>query len=461
LTEKFSEEQLREIETQVCSWGDTVHYASVPPIFKKSEGSYLYDIKGHKYLDWQMWYSACNFGYANEFITDALKRQLDELPQLACQYLHEEKILLAREISEITSKTVGLEGKVQFNVGGSSAVEDALKVARNYTGKQLAIAFYGGYHGRTLGATAVTSSARYRTSYGHFGDRAIFVPYPYCFNCFYDLKRETCGLYCAKMFEKLFESEYFTLVDKKGGQEPGMLIFEAVQGTGGYARPPEGYFERMAEVCKEHGILTIADEIQMGFFRTGKMWSVEHFGITPDIIVFGKALTNGLNPISGIIARKDLMAHDIWGPGMTHCTFSSNPLGTTTGLAVMELIKKDNFEQKANHIGEYLTSRLKPLTEKYPVIGCVDNIGAAIRVEITGPDGKTPDREACAEIFDLGLDPTIEASDGNRYGLILDQGGWYKSTFTIAPNLYSTDREMDLGLELFEKVVGRVSGKSV
>jgi 4-aminobutyrate aminotransferase-like enzyme len=240
-----------------------------------------------------------------------------------------------------------------------------------------------------------------------------------------------------------------------------MLIFEAVQGTGGYARPPEGYFERMAEVCKEHGILTIADEIQMGFFRTGKMWSVEHFGITPDIIVFGKALTNGLNPISGIIARKDLMAHDIWGPGMTHCTFSSNPLGTTTGLAVMELIKKDNFEQKANHIGEYLTSRLKPLTEKYPVIGCVDNIGAAIRVEITGPDGKTPDREACAEIFDLGLDPTIEASDGNRYGLILDQGGWYKSTFTIAPNLYSTDREMDLGLELFEKVVGRVSGKSV
>ena len=125
----------------------------------------------------------------------------------------------------------------------------------------------------------------------------------------------------------------------------------------------------------------IDDEIQMGFFRTGKMWAIEHFGITPDIIIFGKAFTNGLNPLSGIIARKELMAHDIWGPGMTHCTFSSNTLGTACGLAVMELIEKENFEDKANHIGEYLTKRLKEIEDKYPTVGYVDNIGAAIRVE--------------------------------------------------------------------------------
>jgi 4-aminobutyrate aminotransferase-like enzyme len=151
------------------------------------------------------------------------------------------------------------------------------------------------------------------------------------------------------------------------------------------------------------------------------------------------------------------MAHDIWGPGMTHCTYSSNPLGTASGLAVMELIKNENFEEKANHIGEYLTKQLKEIESTYPIIGYVDNLGAAIRVEITYPDGRTPNREACNKIFDTGLNPNMTASDGKKYGLILDVGGWYKSTFTIAPNLYSTDEEMDLGVELFEMIVKKVS----
>jgi 4-aminobutyrate aminotransferase-like enzyme len=151
------------------------------------------------------------------------------------------------------------------------------------------------------------------------------------------------------------------------------------------------------------------------------------------------------------------MAHDIWGPGMSHSTFNSNPLGTACGLAVMELIKKENFEAKANHIGEYLTTRLEEVARKYSLIGHVDNLGAAIRVEITEPDGKTPNREACAGIFDSGLDPETQTTDGEEYGLVLDVGGWYKSTFTIAPNLYSTDEELDLGIELFEKIVKKVT----
>jgi len=259
------------------------------------------------------------------------------------------------------------------------------------------------------------------------------------------------------MFERLFETEYFSIVDKHGEPEVGMIIFESVQGSGGYAKPPEGYFERIAKTCKDRGILMIDDEIQMGFYRTGKMWSMEHYKITPDIIVFGKTLTNGLNPLSGIIARKDLMAHDRWGPGMTHSTFSSNPLGTACGLAVMELIKKDDFESKANHIGEYLTEQLDELKERYPIIGYVDSIGAAIRVEITERDGRTPDRGMCEKIFNLGLNPNIPVSNGKTYGLILDVGGWYKSTFTIAPNLYSTDEELDLGIELFEKIVKKAN----
>ncbi|MBY0430258.1 MAG: aminotransferase class III-fold pyridoxal phosphate-dependent enzyme, partial [Rhodospirillales bacterium] len=159
----MDEAQLLRDEAQYCSFGDTVHYTDPPKIFSRCEGSFLYDGEGKPYLDLQMWYSACNLGYANPVLNEALKKQIDTLPQLACQYLHEEKILLAKAIAQNVEKTFGMKGRVHFNVGGSQAVEDSLKLVRNFTGgKSLMFAFEGGYHGRTLGASAITSSYRYR-----------------------------------------------------------------------------------------------------------------------------------------------------------------------------------------------------------------------------------------------------------------------------------------------------------
>src|ERR1700722_19069966 len=154
-------QDLLELEAQYCSWGDTVHYAKELTMFERSDSIYLYDEKGAQYLDLQMWYSAANFGYGNARLNTALKKQMDVLPQLACQYLHKEEIC-------------GEKGRVHFNVGGASAVEDAWKIVRIHTKKNLAFAFMGGYHGRTFGATSLTSSYRYREQYGHFGDRANF-----------------------------------------------------------------------------------------------------------------------------------------------------------------------------------------------------------------------------------------------------------------------------------------------
>ncbi len=160
-----------------CSHGDTVHY-SAPKIFDRCEGSYLYDAEGLPYLDLQMLYSAVNFGYGNPRLNRALTRQLNRLPQVASQYLHAEKIELAALIAQRAEATWGAAGRVHFNVGGSQAVEDALKLVRNAKrGKSTMFAFEGGYHGRTLGASAITSSYRYRRRYGHF-DRALFVPFP-------------------------------------------------------------------------------------------------------------------------------------------------------------------------------------------------------------------------------------------------------------------------------------------
>ena len=448
--------ELLELERKYCSFGDTVHYLEPPKVFVSCEGSYLYDEEGTPYLDLQMWYSAASFGYKNPRLNAALKRQIDRLPQLACQYLHAEKVEVAARIAQYCEKRFGVKGRVQFNVGGSQAIEDSLKIVRNSTGKNLMFAFMGGYHGRTLGASAITSSYRYRRRYGHFGERAQFVFYPYCFRCIYGLKRPACDIYCEGQFEKLFESEYHSVWDAKAGaSEYGAFYIEPVQGTGGYVIPPREYFTRLKSTCDRHKILIVDDEIQMGFYRTGKFWAVEHLGITPDIIVFGKALTNGLNPLAGLWAREELIAPEVFPPGSTHSTFSSNTLGTAVALETLKMLEEDDYEKLVNEKGAYFLAGLKDLQRRRPdAIGDVDGLGLALRIEVCKADGTTPDRELTDRIFAEGLKGNLEAR-GRRCGLVLDVGGYYKNVFTLAPSFTITREEIDLAIELLDQLFRR------
>jgi len=455
--------ELLNLESRYCSWGDTVHYVENPNIFARGRGPYLYDDNGVEFLDLQMIYSAVNFGYSNERLNAALKKQIDCLPQLACQYLHEEKILLASRIAERIERTFEEKGRVHFNVGGAQALEDSLKLIRNHTGRNLVFAFMGGYHGRTLAASAITSSFRYRERYGHFGDRAMFIPFPYCFRCFYGKKKKDCGMYCLKQFEKLFETEYYGVVDKKTGVcEFSAFYIEALQGTGGYTIPPQEYFTGLKKILDRYKVMIVDDEIQMGFFRTGKLWAIEHFGITPDIIVFAKALTNGLNPLSGVWAKECLISPKVFPPGSTHSTFSSNPLGTAVGLEVMKLIEESDFAAEVPRKGKYFISRLKSLQKKYPEIGDVDGLGLALRIEMCQKDGYTPNKALTDAIVDIGLSGKLSAG-GKPRGLVLDVGGYYKNVFTLAPSFYITEKEIDLGVELFEEALVKalsVTGRS-
>jgi 4-aminobutyrate aminotransferase-like enzyme len=448
--------ELLALEKKYCSYGDTVHYLDPPKVFVDCQGSFLYDEQGTSYLDLQMWYSAASFGYKNPRLNQALKRQLDRLPQLACQYLHAEKVEVAARIAQYCEKRFGVKGRVHFNVGGAQAIEDSLKIVRNYTGKNLMFAFMGGYHGRTLGASAITSSYRYRRRFGHFGDRANFIFYPYCFRCMYGLKRESCELYCEKQFEKLFDNEYHSVWDAKAqSSEYAAFYFEAVQGTGGYIIPPKEYFQRLKETCDKYKILLVADEIQMGFYRTGKFWAVEHLGITPDIIVFGKALTNGLNPLSGIWAREDLITPELFPPGSTHSTFSSNTLGTAVALETLKLLEEEDHERLVNEKGVYLLAGLSELQKRHPgVIGQVDGLGLALRIEVCKEDGITPDRELTDRIFAEGLAGNLEFAK-KKYGLVLDVGGYYKNVFTLSPSFTITGEEMDLALALLDQLFTR------
>ncbi|MEO8004355.1 MAG: aminotransferase class III-fold pyridoxal phosphate-dependent enzyme [Betaproteobacteria bacterium] len=452
------DEQVLQDEAKYCSFGDTVHYLEPPKIFARCEGSFLYDTQDRPYLDLQMWYSACNFGYANPRLNNALKRQIDTLPQLASQYVHKEKVELAKGIAQRVEKTWNMKGRVHFNVGGSQSIEDALKLVRNASGgKSLMFAFEGGYHGRTLGASAITSSYRYRRRYGHFGERAQFVPFPYCFRCPYGKKREDCGLYCVDQFARLFDTEYAGVWDPKANAAEFAAFFvEAIQGTGGYVIPPPGYFEKLKTILEARRILLVDDEIQMGFYRAGKFWAIENFNVKPDIIVFGKALTNGLNPIAGVWAREELINPELFPPGSTHSTFSSNPLGTAVALETLKLMTETDYETLTREKGAYLLEQLRDLKRRYKIIGDVDGMGMALRIEICGDDSFTPDKAMVDRMVDEAMKADLEVG-GKRYGLVLDIGGYYKNVITLAPSLDISYEEMDLAMQLLDHLFSRVT----
>jgi 4-aminobutyrate aminotransferase-like enzyme len=275
------------------------------------------------------------------------------------------------------------------------------------------------------------------------------------------MSKEEYGLHCVKQFERLFESEYNGVWDPKAGQaEFAAFYVEPIQGTGGYVIPPKNFFIELKKVLDKHGILLVVDEIQMGFYRTGKLWSIEHFGVTPDIVVFGKAITNGLNPLAGIWAKEELINPTIFPPGSTHSTFSANPMGTAVALEAMRMMGETDYESMVMEKGAYLLEGLQDLKRRHKIVGDVDGLGMALRMEICEPhDSFTPSKAIVDRMVDEALKADLEVG-GETYGLVLDIGGYYKNVVTLAPSLHITKHEMDLGLALLDRVLHRVGSQA-
>jgi 4-aminobutyrate aminotransferase-like enzyme len=236
---------------------------------------------------------------------------------------------------------------------------------------------------------------------------------------------------------------------------------EPIQGTGGYAIPPTGYFQSLKKILDERGVLLVDDEIQMGLYRTGTLWAIENFGVRPDIVVFGKSLSNGLNPLSGVWARDPLLEPAAFPPGSSHATFAAHPLGTAPALEVLEMIDDTDqsgieYGNMVRQKGAYLLAGLRELKTEFPMlVGDVDGLGLALRVEICGADGLTPDRAAVSEIVHEAMKGDLSVS-GESFGLVLDVGGYFKNVLTLAPALTISTEEMNLSLLLLREVLQRV-----
>jgi 4-aminobutyrate aminotransferase-like enzyme len=443
------------VEEKYCSQGDISGKRSPKKYFIKSLGNYLYDDTGTKYLDMQMYNSAANFGYQNKTFKDILIDQVDKLPGLASEFMNESRVLLSEKICKYMEDNYNIKGRVHFSVGGAQAVDDALKLVTNYTGTKSIFSFEGGYHGRTMAASSVSSSYRYKRQFGSVFD-IYRIPYPCCEHCAYNKKVDSCNLFCVSQFERLFESEFYGVYDPVVNKVSyGAMIAEPVLGRGGYVVPPINYFSKIKEILDKYGILLVADEVQMGFYRTGKLWSFEHFEIIPDIIVFGKAVSNGLWPLSGIWAKEDLISPEKWPTGSTHSTYSGHPIGTSLGLGAFKIIENPDFIPKIKQSSEYLNEVVKNIKRDFKIIGRTDILGHAIGIEIIDPDTQKPNMVLAKKLSETALNKPININ-GSNYGLVLTVGGIFNNSLMLSPSLFMSKEDIDIFDNLFRQYIKNI-----
>ncbi len=446
---------LRDLDEQYMSWGDTVHYQARPIIARACEGETLTDIDGNVYIDTQMWHSSCNFGYRNKNIEQALNRQIHTLPQVSGDFLHEEKLLLAKQICDAIYERTGLKGRVSFNVGGTLVVEDALKIVRKNTHRNRVASMMGAYHGRSLTVSGLSSSHRYRQYFGEFADRAIMFPFAHCNQCYYEKNRSDCNCYCGRMIEKSLDTDFYGIASDNSN-EIGAFFLELCQGRG-YTIPPKDFFRQFVPAMQKRGILVVDDEIQIGMFRTGKLFAFEHYGIVPDIITLGKSLTNGLSPLSAVWAREEIAGRDIFTPGHAHSNYANHSLGTAAALETWRYMMESDYENRLPEISAYYLAGLQRLKEKYPHVSQVNGIGMLFNMSFVDKQGQ-PWKNAGKYAVTLAQDNDY-LYDGKLYRLILNSGGYFCEGIKLAPCLDITPVEIDRTMALLDQVLFDLSAK--
>lgn len=395
----------------------------------KGEGSYLYGENGKKYLDFASGVAVCNLGHNHPAITEAAKNQIDNLIHAGHNVVYYESYVeLAEKLVELT----GNDTMVYFSNSGAEANEGALKLAKYVTGRPAVISFKGSFHGRTMGAAAVTgSNSSYRKNYEPLVPGTYFLEYPNLYRTPYEYD----GVHCPKQYFEQFDSLFSQLVD------PSMvaaIIMEPLQGEGGYIVPHIEFVKYVREICDKYGIMLIFDEVQTGFGRTGKMFCYEHYGIKPDIMTTAKALGAGF-PLSAIIAKKEIMLK--WPSGAHGGTFGGNPVSCAAGLASIKVLESGVLENAAKQ-GEYFKQKLLELQKNHSCIGDVRGIGLMLATELVKEDG-SPDTKLCASVMHKAVDE----------GLILLKCGSFSNVLRYIAPCTVNEAEIDYCIKVLDKLL--------
>ena len=422
-TEQLSHEQVLDDRARYVSGG----VATPRLVVASADGARGTDVDGRVFVDFAGGIGCQNTGHRFTPVIEAIHRQADlYLHQCFMVGVYEPYVETCRLLAEL-SPCVGAEQKSILVNSGAEANENAVKIARAATGRPAVVVFDNAFHGRTLLTMTMTSKVHpYKAGFGPFAPEVYRAPVPYPY-------RGVTSDDAIAGLKKLFKSE----VDP---QTVACVLLEPVQGEGGFVPMPEDYPARLLELCAEHGILYVDDEVQSGAARTGKVWAIEHYGIEPDLLVSGKSMGGGL-PLAAVTGRAELM--DAVPPGGLGGTFGGNPLSCAAANAVLEVIRDPEFLEAATRLGERVRSRLDDLAASYPEIGEVRGLGPMIAFELAE---RTPDRAKA--IVDTAFDR----------GLLLLSCGLYGNVIRLLPALTISDEELDEGLAVLEESLAAVDG---
>jgi len=399
----------------------------------RAEGCYLYGRDGRKYLDFLAGFGACNVGHNHPRVVAAAQAQMSKMIHTAIGVTNYESLLyLAEELGQIMP---GDANVFFFCNSGTEAVDGAIKIARYFTRRRGIIAFYGGFHGRSIGATSVGSSkAKYRTGHGPLLPDVYFAQFPYLFRSATPEKPEACSQAALDELLRLFEY----IIEP---EEVAAILVEPIQGEGGYIIPPRSWLAELRKICNKYGILLIFDEVQSGFGRTGSWFAADAFDVQPDIFAIAKAIANGF-PLGATAARAEIMK--AWGSVSHGTTCGGNPVSCAAALAVLEIIKDENLLANAREQGAYIIKMLRELQFRSPIVGDVRGMGLMTAVEFVKP---STDREANTEVVRRILQIALDK------GLILYPCGHWSQTIRLIPALTVTRDQINEGLDMFTEAV--------
>ncbi|MGB0384829.1 MAG: 4-aminobutyrate--2-oxoglutarate transaminase [Ardenticatenaceae bacterium] len=400
----------------------------------KAEGAAVTDVDGNTLLDFAGGIGVLAVGHCPPNVVDAIKKQAENLIHLcAIVGTYEPFVEVAELLNEITPGDFPKKS-VLVN-SGAEAVEAAVKIARSYTGRQAIIVFEGAYHGRTNMTMAMTSKyALFKKGFGPFAPEIYRLPFPNVYRRPPEMSEEGYIQYCVQQLENAFVAQ----VDPNA---VAAIVIEPVQGEGGFIPTPPRFLHRIRELCDEHGIIMIADEIQCGFGRTGKLFAIEHYDIAPDLITTAKSLAAGM-PLAAVTGRAEVV--NAPHPGGLGGTYSGNPLACVAAVEAIKMIRQPAFLKRAQIVGDRIRAHLLNIQKEVPLVGDVRGLGAMLAMELVrDPINKTPANDETSQITKETL----------KRGLITIRAGLYSNCLRFLPPLNMTDRQIDEGMSIVAEAV--------
>lgn len=409
--------------------------AVYPVCIAKGEGAMLEDLDGNRFLDWIGGVGVLNIGYSRPEVVEAVKEQADKYFHTIINVItHEGYVELAEKLNSIVPVR-GEEKKTYFANSGAEADENAIKIARAYTKRSNVICFSGAFHGRTNLTMALTAKKAYSVDMGPFPSGIYRAEYPYLYRAPKGYTEEEAVTYYIDKLYRLFD-------EASPAKDIACMIIEPLQGEGGFIPAPISWVRAVRKICDENGILMIADEVQSGFCRTGKMFASDYWaeaGIQPDIITMAKSLGGGV-PVSGICARAEIM--DAALPGTIGGTYCGNPLACASALKVIEIYEKENLADRSMEIGRKVRAAYEEFALKYPVIGDIRGLGGMIGMEFV-KDKET--KEPFPEFVSAMVRNAVQR------GLLIENAGTYGNVIRFLAPLVMTDEQLAAGLAIFEE----------